>query len=261
MEHGFYIKPRSLRHSKSCSRGLDYIGLVDELIRLANHSDGFYNGEFVPRGTLSVSCVQLAQSLRMKRTKLNNMLTTLVNDGFIIKKSDNRKTTITICEYDSLQAINDLNVTANGQLDDNEKTASGQLNGSQLSAINQQVDSIKRINELKDIYIVAPAGCQKLITQKIAEYWKMWIESRALAFGQITSHQARAAFEFLIRQPENVREKTLLSAAQGGWKNLQDVRTKADMVEPDKCRESSSSDQLEAQADVFSKLKQGEDNG
>ena len=100
---------------------------VDMLLE-ANHCDKevLLGNELitVSRGSFITSEQKLANRWRWSRTKIRSFLKLLSNEGdpMIVKKSDSKKTTITIVNYDIYQDTE----TAKRQQKDNEKTAKKQ---------------------------------------------------------------------------------------------------------------------------------------
>ena len=97
-----------------------------DMLLMANHDyNKFLLGNElveVERGSFITSEVKLAERWGWSRTKVRNFLQLLINDRMIEKKSDNRKTILTIENYNDYQ----YSETAKEQQKNSEKTAEEQ---------------------------------------------------------------------------------------------------------------------------------------
>jgi len=127
-DEGWVVLHRSIKSNwvwkdKPFSKGQAWI----DLILRANHADKkvIFDTEviIVPRGSFITSEVKLSEDWGWSREKVRNFLKTLVNDEMITKKADNRKTTVTIVNYDVLQHA----PTTGKQLGNNSETTGKQL--------------------------------------------------------------------------------------------------------------------------------------
>ncbi|HCL03103.1 MAG TPA: hypothetical protein DHW61_11970 [Lachnoclostridium phytofermentans] len=104
---------------KPFSKGQAWI----DMLLLANHSDNEFllGNELmnVQRGSFITSEVKLSDRWGWSRTKVRAFLELLVNQKMIDKKSDNKKTTLTIVKYSDYQNIE----TAKEQQKNSEKTS------------------------------------------------------------------------------------------------------------------------------------------
>ena len=141
MEKGYIIIARKIRESRSYTRGVEYGGLMLELLLRANHSEKFVYGIKCQRGQCIVSVVKLSETLKLSRSKTNRMLKHLENDKFLILKADSQKTVISICNYDIYQDVKLYKRTTNGQQTDIKRTTN-----------EHQTDTNKECKEL-NIYI------------------------------------------------------------------------------------------------------------
>ncbi|MBS4535965.1 hypothetical protein GOQ29_10110 [Clostridium sp. D2Q-14] len=93
-----------------------------DLILLANYKDNKFllGNELieVKRGSLIISELKLMERWGWSKTKVRNFLKLLEEDNMIIKKSDTKKTTLTIVNYSDYQDVE----TAKRPQEDHEKT-------------------------------------------------------------------------------------------------------------------------------------------
>ncbi len=94
-----------------------------DLILLANHKDNKFllGNELVEvkRGSFITSEVKLSERWGWSRTKVRSFLKVLEEDKMLIKKSDNKKTTLTIVNYSDYQ----ISETAEEHQKNNEETS------------------------------------------------------------------------------------------------------------------------------------------
>lgn len=79
------------------------------LLLTANHKNGFVFGVEVKRGQVLTSEDSIMRSIRIKRGALRGVLTKLEESGEIVRKSTNKYSLITVCNYDSYQGGTDAN--------------------------------------------------------------------------------------------------------------------------------------------------------
>lgn len=118
-----------------------------EIIMLANHTGkkARLGNEFVyvERGSLITSELKLSSRWGWSKTKVRSFLTMLENDKMIEKKTDRKKTTITVVNYDIYQ---DLKTTEEPQKNLQETTEEPQKNTNK----NVKNDKNVRMKEGKD---------------------------------------------------------------------------------------------------------------
>jgi hypothetical protein len=116
---------------KPFSRGQAWI----DLIMMANHKDAkiMFDGRFIEvnRGDVITSSVKLSERWGWSRTKVGLFLENLETDHMIAKKTDSKKTALTICKYCDWQ---------------DSQTAEEQQKDSRKTAEEQQKDTINNVN-------------------------------------------------------------------------------------------------------------------
>lgn len=112
---------------------------IDLLMR-ANHKDNkiVLGNELidVAKGQFITSEIKLMESWRWGKSKTRNFLELLEKDGMIIKKSDRKKTTITICNY----SIYHDNENENRPQADRKQTATRPLSDTDKNVKNEKND-------------------------------------------------------------------------------------------------------------------------
>jgi len=120
-----------------------------DLLMMANHKDNKFllGNELIEvnRGQLVTSELKLMERWRWGKSKLRDFLKLLEEDGMIVRKSDRKKTVITICNYNEYQDYDSENrpqtdheQTNNGLLSDtnkNDKNVKNEKNNNYTSKI------------------------------------------------------------------------------------------------------------------------------
>ena len=140
-----------------------------DLLMLANHSDKdiLFNGEIVTikRGQYLTSMVKLSEKWLWNRKTVLSFLNLLEKDKMIVRKSDNKKTLITIENYEIYQSKDDDVGQQNGQLNIQQ---TGQQMDNRLDSRTDTNKNDKNEEECKnDIKLKNP---NKEIIERIIEY-------------------------------------------------------------------------------------------
>jgi hypothetical protein len=122
-----------------------------DILLLSNHNDNkfVFGNELieVERGSFITSESKLADRWGWSRHKVRDFLNLLESDSMLVKKSDTKRTSLKVLNYDVWQN----QPTAKGQQKDNKRTAEGQLRDT-----NKNVKNDKNVKKFKeDIYISA----------------------------------------------------------------------------------------------------------
>jgi len=124
-----------------------------DILMMANHEDKkiLLGNKLieVKRGSFITSEAKLMDRWGWSKSKLRSFLKLLQNDGMIIKKTDHKKTTITVVNYSDYQ---DKETTKKLQKDHRETIKEPQKDTNK----NEKNDK----NDKKDIYICAPDGAR-----------------------------------------------------------------------------------------------------
>lgn len=140
-----------------------------DLLLLANHSDSklLIGNELVlvKRGDLITSTVKLSEYWGWSRTKVKAFLKALENDDMIIVKSDNKKTTIHIVNYERYQGFvslleqqKDSKETVENQQENIKNATENQLKGSTKTSAKHQKITNNNDNNETNIPPLPPEG-------------------------------------------------------------------------------------------------------
>ena len=120
-----------------------------DLLMMANHKDNKFllGNELIEvnRGQLVTSELKLMERWRWGKSKLRDFLKLLEEDGMIVRKSDRKKTVITICNYSKYQSFD----FENRPQTDHEQTNNGLLSDTNNNDKNENND-IERERERED---------------------------------------------------------------------------------------------------------------
>lgn len=120
-----------------------------DLILLANYKDNKFllGNELIEvnRGSFIISELKLMERWGWSKTKVRNFLKLLEGDNMIIKKSDTKKTTLTIVNYNDYQDVE----TTRRPVEDHEKTTREPLKDQLETTKELQEDYEKTTKELR----------------------------------------------------------------------------------------------------------------
>lgn len=125
-----------------------------DMIMMANHADNKVPiGKeivIVETGSFITSEPKLSERWGWSRTKVRTFLSLLEQDKMIIKKSDRKKTTVTIVNYSAFQILE----TTEKQLKNNKKTTEKQLKNTNNNDnnVNNENNNIINYQEIIDMY-------------------------------------------------------------------------------------------------------------
>ena len=182
-------------YSERFSKGQAWV----DLLLLANHRDKrvLFNGEMITikRGQYLTSTVKLAEKWGWNRKTVSSYLKGLENEQMITKKTDNKKTLITIENYGVYQGAEDTDGQQAGQ-------ENGQENGQQITQLtDSRTDTNKNIKNIKnniyvqndaekdkikaDFEIIYSSYPQKVGKAKGFDYYKGWLVGRVISGDKI----------------------------------------------------------------------------
>ena len=120
-----------------------------DLLLLANHKDNkfLFGNELVKikKGSFITSELKLMERWGWSKTKVRNFLELLQKDNMILKKADNKKTTLTILNYNVYQEREDHKRTTKELQQDHKKTAAKLQEDT-----NNNVNNVNNVNNNKD---------------------------------------------------------------------------------------------------------------
>lgn len=141
-----------------------------DMCMMANHADRkiLLGNELieVKRGSFITSELKLMNKWGWSKTKLRNFLELLESDGMILKKSDTKKTTLTIVNYNDWQGTE---TTEELEKDQNKTTTEPEKDYEKTQTRIKELKNVK--NDKEDIYILDENEKQFLdILNKINNY-------------------------------------------------------------------------------------------
>lgn len=181
------IQSHWLWEDKPFSKGQAWI----DLILIANHEESrFVLGNQIieaKRGDVITSEVKLSERWGWSRKKVRDYLALLENDSMIVKKTDSKKTVLTLVNYSVWQ---------------NSQTAKEHQKDSESTAEEQQKDIINNSNNLNNY------NNQNNITVFFESLWKLY--PRKEGKGQVSNAQkkklAKIGFEEMSRAIERYKQ-------------------------------------------------------
>lgn len=120
----------------------------------ANHKEKKWRGHTIKRGQFITSLASISDSTGISTRKIRTALVRLKETGEIDKQSDNLKTLITVCNYDSYQSQE----TSSDKATDNQTTSERQATDNQTTTTKNE-KNVK--NEKKETHV----------TFEIFSYW------------------------------------------------------------------------------------------
>lgn len=136
-----------------------------DMLMMANHRDNKFvlGNELVEvtKGQFITSELKLMERWDWGKNKLRLFLDLLEKDGMIIKISDRKKTTITICNYSLYHEYE----TTSGPQADHERTASGPQTDTNKNVKNVKNEKNEKKKHYAEFVLLTTAEYEKLIEQ------------------------------------------------------------------------------------------------
>ncbi|CAI3662093.1 MULTISPECIES: DnaA N-terminal domain-containing protein [Clostridium] len=203
------IQEHWLWEDKPFSRGQAWI----DLILLVNHEDNkaLIDGELVEvkRGSKITSLRKLAEQWGWSTTKVKKFLEQLKKDNMIAFESDNKKTLVTIENYDVYQGKESTEITVKKQLDNTEVTQKNFKSNSEViqkKTNKNDKEYIKNDKEGKEKKEeIQPFSFPTLTHEKIFNQfgevsYKTWLSNLDITDDEIVIYAANKPFEDLIKK-------------------------------------------------------------
>ena len=203
------IQEHWLWEDKPFSRGQAWI----DLILLVNHEDNkaLIDGELVEvkRGSKITSLRKLAEQWGWSTTKVKKFLEQLKKDNMIAFESDNKKTLVTIENYDVYQGKESTEITVKKQLDNTEVTQKNFKSNSEViqkKTNKNDKEYIKNDKEGKEKKEeIHPFSFPTLTHEKIFNQfgevsYKTWLSNLDITDDEIVIYAANKPFEDLIKK-------------------------------------------------------------
>lgn len=218
-----------------------------DILMDANHQDKkiLFDGSLIEilRGQKITSIRQLCERWSWSNSKVNRFLKMLEDDGMIIKKSDTKKTVITITNYDVYQSPEYEKTTAKRQQNDAEATQkhtnNNVNNDKQLN--NEVVVGGDMQSEIYQTYELI-FGVLNPITMQNLDYWCEDLTPELVKEALVISAKGKAQnfkyTETILRRWEKAGVKNLNDVAELDAKREKNNRKPAPAKKPQ--RESNS---------------------
>lgn len=201
------IQEHWLWEDKPFSRGQAWI----DLILLVNHEDNkaLIDGELmeVKRGSKITSLRKLAEQWGWSTTKVKKFLEQLEKDKMISFESNNKKTLVTIENYDVYQSKESTEITVKKQLDNTEVTQKNFKSNSEViqkktNKNNKNIKNDKEGEEKKEIQPLSfPTPTHEKIFNQFGEIsYKTWLSNLEITDDEIVIYAANKPFEELIKK-------------------------------------------------------------
>ncbi|CAG9702656.1 DnaA_N domain-containing protein [Clostridium neonatale] len=203
------IQEHWLWEDKPFSRGQAWI----DLILLVNHEDNkaLIDGELVEvkRGSKITSLRKLAEQWGWSTTKAKKFLEQLKKDNMIAFESDNKKTLVTIENYDVYQGKESTEITVKKQLDNTEVTQKNFKSNSEViqkktnkndkEYIKNDKEGEEKKEEIQPLSFPTPT--HELIFKQFGEIsYKTWLSNLDITDDEIVIYAANKPFEDLIKK-------------------------------------------------------------
>jgi len=207
-----------------------------DLILLANHKDNsFLLGNQlieVPMGSLITSEMKLSERWGWGRKKVRNFLKLLEKDNMIVKKTDSKKTTLTIVKYTVYQNLE----KEKGQRRNSEGTAREQQGASQGTAKEQRGNTNNNVNTVnnadngntvnktkkkktKNIEAVRPKKVY-YENSELNDLFLDFLSQRKKAKAQNTDRAIKMLQNKISDFPDNVKMEIISESVMNNWKGL-----------------------------------------
>lgn len=175
-EHGYIKLHRQIQDCWIWDSGkFDKRSAWIDLLMLANHRDKkiMFDSEYIviTRGQFMTSIRKLSGRWKWSKSAVTAFLNLLEKDSMIKRDSDNRRTLITIINYEVYQGIPDSKETVNG-------TQSGTVNGTQSGTQNGTTKNIRNKEYIKEKDIPNGISKKKAFTPPTVEEVRAYCQER-----------------------------------------------------------------------------------
>lgn len=186
------IQDNKIWEDKPFSRGQAWI----DLLLLANHEDNkiIFNGSLVEikRGEKITSLRKLSERWGWSITKVKKFLNLLSNENMIIYKSDNKKTTYSIVNYDVYQ--DNENTKSNTEVTQKKIKNKTERNQKEIKKKQTIMSNNELIMSNNTTGVVPPPEEMDLDNPKLAELIKLYQDC---GFGLISPYSAKVLSDYM----------------------------------------------------------------
>ena len=213
------IQDNKIWEDKPFSRGQAWI----DLLLLANHEDNkiIFNGSLVEikRGEKITSLRKLSERWGWSITKVKKFLNLLSDENMISYKSDNKKTTYSIVNYDVYQ--DNENTKSNTEVTQKEIKNKTKRNQKEIKKKQTIMSNNELIMSNNTTGVVPPPEEMDLDNPKLAELIKLYEDC---GFGLITPYSANMLCDYMNEYSYEWVKEAIEIAEQNGVRTLAYIR-------------------------------------
>ena len=213
------IQDNKMWEDKPFSRGQAWI----DLLLLANHEDNkiIFNGSLVEikRGEKITSLRKLSERWGWSITKVKKFLNLLSDENMISYKSDNKKTTYSIVNYDVYQ--DNENTKSNTEVTQKEIKNKTERNQKEIKKKQTIMSNNELIMSNNTTGVVPPPEEMDLDNPKLAELIKLYEDC---GFGLITPYSANMLRDYMNEYSYEWVKEAIEIAEQNGVRTLAYIR-------------------------------------
>lgn len=213
------IQDNKIWEDKPFSRGQAWI----DLLLLANHEDNkiIFNGSLVEikRGEKITSLRKLSERWGWSITKVKKFLNLLSDENMISYKSDNKKTTYSIVNYDVYQ--DNENTKSNTEVTQKEIKNKTERNQKEIKKKQTIMSNNELIMSNNTTGVVPPPEEMDLDNPKLAELIKLYEDC---GFGLITPYSANMLRDYMNEYSYEWVKEAIQIAEQNGVRTLAYIR-------------------------------------
>ena len=213
------IQDNKIWEDKPFSRGQAWI----DLLLLANHEDNkiIFNGSLVEikRGEKITSLRKLSERWGWSITKVKKFLNLLSDENMISYKSDNKKTTYSIVNYDVYQ--DNENTKSNTEVTQKEIKNKTERNQKEIKKKQTIMSNNELIMSNNTTGVVPPPEEMDLDDPKLAELIKLYEDC---GFGLITPYSANMLRDYMNEYSYEWVKEAIEIAEQNGVRTLAYIR-------------------------------------
>lgn len=213
------IQDNKIWEDKPFSRGQAWI----DLLLLANHEDNkiIFNGSLfeIKRGEKITSLRKLSERWGWSITKVKKFLNLLSDENMISYKSDNKKTTYSIVNYDVYQ--DNENTKSNTEVTQKEIKNKTERNQKEIKKKQTIMSNNELIMSNNTTGVVPPPEEMDLDNPKLAELIKLYEDC---GFGLITPYSANMLRDYMNEYSYEWVKEAIEIAEQNGVRTLAYIR-------------------------------------
>lgn len=189
----------------------------------ANFKDGH-----VQRGSFTTGRIDAADRLCASPSRVYRAFQKLQELGCITIKSNNRFTTVSVCNYDTYQGDDDDSRTADEQRKNNKRTTDGQPANNEKTLIEECKEG-KKAKKVKDTPVWLPIA---LDTPEFRDLWSQWHVHRLEKRKPLTPTSVKQQLRMLERIGLQRAIATIEHTIAMGWEGLREPEVNGRPIPP-----------------------------